>query len=170
MKKKDPEFSHDCEIDVRVKVDPPYAFMELELEDGIASNTGDSVATLTEEGMEKLIEYLRQKLDEFRVEVNKHVDKGMRFSPRSLPLHAFAVDFKDPKKGAKCWIDEKEIRLSSFTIDWEAGNLPLVKVSFFSGKVEGVFPEAETATPKDWKATIFNEDGTKEKVDGDTGL
>ena len=62
------EISHDCAIDVRVKVDPPYAFMELELDDG--TPTGDATATLTEEGMEKLIEYLRQTLDDFRAGIN----------------------------------------------------------------------------------------------------
>lgn len=132
------EISHDCSIYTRVKVDPPYAFMELELEDGTV--TGDATATLTEEGMEKLIEYLRQTLDDFRAEVNKHVDKGMRFSPRPTELHSFKVDFT-PKDGAIVYVDEKQMRLSNFKVEWDAGGYPIVHVSFVSGEVSVKFPD-----------------------------
>ncbi len=163
------EISHDCSICTRVKVDPPYAFMELELEDG--TPTGDATATLTEEGMEKLIEYLRQTLDDFRRQVNERVSEGMKFSPRPKELHSFSVDFTK-KGGAVCRIDEKDMRLHGFKINWEAGAFPLVHVSFFSGNVKGKFPP-KTLAP--WELDhqamplVFNEIKNGEVVEKEDG-
>ncbi len=156
------EISHDCSICTRVKVDPPYAFMELELEDG--TPTGDATATLTEEGMEKLIEYLRQTLDDFRAEVNENVDKGMRFSPRKTELHGFEVDFAR-KQGAICRIDEKTMRLHSFNMDWKVSGYPVVTVSFLAGKVFARFPPEKGKPITEGKVNVF--DGERSPAEAD---
>ncbi len=68
------DLSFDCNVYFRTIVDPPYAFMELELENEL----GNAIAKFTEEGAELFIKYLQGKLEEFRTKLDENVDKGMR--------------------------------------------------------------------------------------------